>query len=254
MIKKILRGTLMLSVFLMSVVSFFGVTEIKAQNLNKPIIKPTVQSVSELKTVSQLEPVSATSVVIDQSQATTVANDGSSTNADSAVQPAEVSNIPEQSVTVAEKIPEFTNIPNARLVIPKASVDAHIQNVGITSSGNLDVPPNFTDVGWYEYGPRPGQKGSVVLDGHVDNGASVKGVFKHLRDLKEGDDIYVNLDGTTYHYRVQRTQVFATNAFPGNMIFHENDASYLKIITCHGTYVPSMKTYDQRLIVTAVLI
>lgn len=142
------------------------------------------------------------------------------------------------------------------LAIPNAQVDAHVIPVGVTKSNNLDVPPNFVEVGWYMYGAKPGQIGNAVLDGHVDNGGSIDGVFKHLRDLQPGDDIYVSgSDGSSLHYKVVRSDVYLTTQFPSNIVFNQNDGqAILKIITCHGTYVPAMKTYDHRLVVTAVLV
>ncbi len=141
------------------------------------------------------------------------------------------------------------------LTIPNAKVNTNIIEVGITREGNLDVPGNYTEVGWYKYGTRPGEIGSAVLDGHVDNGGSIPGPFKHLRDLKIGDDIYVSMsDGKILHYKVTVSEVHATDKFPAEKVFHETGDKYLKIITCHGKFVPSLKTYNQRLIVTAVLV
>ncbi len=141
------------------------------------------------------------------------------------------------------------------LSIPNAKVNTNIIEVGITQQGNLDVPGNYKEVGWYKHGTRPGEIGSAVLDGHVDNGGNVPGPFKHLRDLKIGDDVYVTMsDGKILHYKVTVSEAYPTNKFPGEMVFHETGTQYLKIITCHGKFVSSLKTYDQRLIVTAVLV
>jgi hypothetical protein len=70
-------------------------------------------------------------------------------------------------------VPTNLNIPNAK-------VTTNIIEVGITPKGNLDVPGNYTEVGWYKYGTRPGEVGSAVLDGHVDNGGKIPGPFKHF--------------------------------------------------------------------------
>jgi sortase A len=157
--------------------------------------------------------------------------------------------------------PKFVNVAQAQvatpthLTIPNAKVDANVIEIGITREGNLDVPGNYTEVGWYKYGTRPGEIGSAVLDGHVDNGGKIPGPFKQLRNVTAGDDIYVSLsDGTVQHYKVKLADVYATNKFPGEMVFHETGDRYLKIITCHGKYVPKLGTYDQRLIVTAVFV
>jgi LPXTG-site transpeptidase (sortase) family protein len=139
------------------------------------------------------------------------------------------------------------------LKIPAAKVDANIIDIGVTKDGKLDVPNNYKEVGWYKYGTAPGQMGSAVLDGHVDNASTIPGPFKHLRDVKAGDDIAVSMsDGSVLHYTVTESNVYNLDKFPGEKVFHETGKQYLKIITCHGTFVPSLKTYNQRLIVTAV--
>src|SRR6185369_4384139 len=57
-----------------------------------------------------------------------------------------------------------------RLRIETAGVNAPVQRVGVGKSGNMAVPTNYTDVGWYREGVVPGEAGSAVIDGHVDNG------------------------------------------------------------------------------------
>jgi len=153
---------------------------------------------------------------------------------------------PQQGVIVDER-------PRS-LTIPVIALDREIIDVGITDEGNLDVPPNYTQVGWYKYGTLPGQVGSAVLDGHVDNGSTIPGPFKRLREVNVGDDIFVTAaDGTKLHYVVTQSKVYMTTEFPGELVFHDKSGKLLKIITCHGRFVKSMDTYDQRLIVTAKL-
>jgi LPXTG-site transpeptidase (sortase) family protein len=142
-----------------------------------------------------------------------------------------------------------------RLVIPALNINANVQDVGITARGNMGVPNNFVDVGWYSYGAIPGQVGSAVIDGHVDNGLSLAGVFKHLSDIKTGDDVYVtNYAGQEFHFVVTDIQYYGYENAPTSEIFNaDNGGSELKLITCGGTWVPGQKTYDQRLVVTATL-
>jgi len=90
------------------------------------------------------------------------------------------------SVAATPAVSATSATPTA-LLIPAAHVNAQIIPVGITKTDNLGVPPNFVQVGWYKYGPVPGAIGNAVLDGHVDNGGSINGVFKQLHTLKAGD-------------------------------------------------------------------
>jgi LPXTG-site transpeptidase (sortase) family protein len=143
----------------------------------------------------------------------------------------------------------------ARISIPTINLNAPIIDVGITGEGNLDVPNNFTQVGWYKYGPLPGEQGVAVLDAHVDNAVSIPGPFKHLRELKVGDEIIVIAkDGTPTSFKVTESNVYRTNQFPAEEVFHGGSGNLLKLITCHGIFVSSEGTYDQRLVVTAVRI
>lgn len=150
------------------------------------------------------------------------------------------------SVTQAEK-------PN-RLIIQSLGINANVQETGITRNGNMGIPTNFTDVAWYKYGPAPGQPGSAVLDGHVDNGLSLPGVFKRLDAIKTGDDIYVrDNSGLEKHFVVSDVQYFDYMQVPSETIFAKSGDPKLVLITCTGNWVKGARTYDKRLVVTAKL-
>lgn len=141
-----------------------------------------------------------------------------------------------------------------RLQIPKLSIDAKVQQVGKTASGAMGTPNNFTDVAWYKLGTPPGQVGSAVIDGHVDNGLSLAGVFKHLDQVSAGDSIYVvTQSGAKLHFIVEETDSYPIADVPLAKVFARNDAARLALITCSGAWVPGKKTYDQRLVVYAKL-
>lgn len=143
-----------------------------------------------------------------------------------------------------------TSSEPSRLVIPSLHVDAAVQYVGVTKNGAMGIPNNFTDVAWYKYGPVPGQLGSAVIDGHVDNGLSLAGVFKHLVDIKIGDDVYVvDKEGTRLHFVVTDIESYPYQDAPSSLIFGQTDVARLNLITCEGVWVPSDKTYDHRLVV-----
>ena len=139
--------------------------------------------------------------------------------------------------------------------IPSIKAKSPIVDVGVTDKGNLDVPNNFVQVGWYKYGSLPGAQGSSVLDAHVDNGGKVPGPFKNLRNAKVGDDIFVTLDnGNKVHYVITSLAVYDYKKFPSNLVFQNTNDSLLKLITCHGIFLSKEKTYSKRLVVTAKLV
>ena len=60
---------------------------------------------------------------------------------------------------------EQLGIPT-RLRIPKINVDTVVESVGLTLDDAMDVPKNYKHTAWYNGGPRPGQIGSAVINGH----------------------------------------------------------------------------------------
>ena len=143
----------------------------------------------------------------------------------------------------------------ARLRIPALGIDAHVQEVGVNALGNMAAPNNFTDVGWYKYGTPPGFVGSAVIAGHVDNGLALPGVFKHLDELKIGDDVYVERkDGTELHFKVTEIQKYPYRNVPLKTLFSRRDLPRLNLITCGGTWVPGERSYDERLVVYTELV
>ncbi len=148
----------------------------------------------------------------------------------------------------------------SRIIIPKIKVNAAIEQVGITAKNAMANPSSFSTVGWYKYGPRPGELGGAVLDGHLDNALALSGVFKHLGDLTVGDEIDIlGKNGTTtLQFRVIKTETLPYNLTDKVQLDAIFDAPYtsssLRIITCAGSWVRSAKSYDKRLLVTAEFI
>lgn len=139
------------------------------------------------------------------------------------------------------------------LVIPKIGVDTNIQEVGITKKGNMAAPNNFVDVGWYKYGTVPGNMGSAVIAGHVDNGVALPAVFNNLKDLEVGDEILVtNSDNQLLRFTVTGNKIYDFNA-KADEVFTEDDGKFLKLITCSGVWVQQYRTHNKRLVVSAVL-
>lgn len=141
-----------------------------------------------------------------------------------------------------------------RLRIPAISVDAKVQHVGLTKNNAMGVPTNFRDVGWYKHGSVPGEMGSAVIAGHVDNALGLSGVFKRLKDLEPGDDIYViDKDGVEIIFTVTSVDRYRYDEAPTEEIFNETGEPLLRLITCGGKWIQSKKTYDERIVVTARL-
>jgi sortase (surface protein transpeptidase) len=166
---------------------------------------------------------------------------------------------PEFELTVPDRFSQTQTIPPEEqpltLEIPKIEISTDIQYVGINGKGNMGVPSNYSDVAWFKYGTVPGQIGSAVIDGHVDNGLGLPGVFKRLHELQVGDDVYVvTKEGRRLHFVIMRLENYGYKEVPVEELFNRSDAAYLNLITCGGAWVKSEKTYDQRLVVYTRLV
>lgn len=155
------------------------------------------------------------------------------------------------TATEQEHFVEMSPSLPVRLVIPSIGVDAAVQYVGKVAGGAMGTPHGFSDVGWYKYGAVPGADGNAVIDGHLDNGLGLSGVFKHLADLKPGDLVFVSTKASsTVTFRVVGSSLFDYSDPGTDAIFDQNISwSRLNLITCDGVWIPGAKTYGKRLVV-----
>jgi LPXTG-site transpeptidase (sortase) family protein len=139
-----------------------------------------------------------------------------------------------------------------KFAIPSLGIDTTVIEVGVTAKGNMAVPKSFQEVGWYKYGPQPGNNGSAVMAGHVDNGLGLAGVFKKLQSIGIGDRVTVTDDaGQQAVFQVTATSSLDYKSTDTGNIFLTTGEPTLTIITCEGAWVQSDRTYDHRLVVTA---
>ena len=140
----------------------------------------------------------------------------------------------------------------ARIVIPSIGVNARVEALGLTASGNMAAPASFGDAGWYRYGPVPGSTGSAVIAGHLDNGLGFDGVFKNLDALQAGDIItVVSRDGTRQTFEVVGKREYPYTAVPDSLLFATSGPPRLVLVTCAGALLYLKRTYDRRLVVFA---
>lgn len=137
-----------------------------------------------------------------------------------------------------------------RLKIPSIEVDAVVSYVGLTSDGAMDVPKGPLDVAWYNLGPRPGEVGSAVIDGHSGWKNGIHAVFDDLYKLQKGDKIYVEDEKgimTTFMVREFQSYDPSANALD---VFSSNDGkAHLNLITCGGVWNEFSRSHSKRLVV-----
>jgi LPXTG-site transpeptidase (sortase) family protein len=141
------------------------------------------------------------------------------------------------------------------LVIPEISINAPIEPVGRLADGAMAVPVKrqWDGVGWYQYGPLPGEQGSAVIDGHLDRPGGSPAIFWRLHDLHVGDIVMiVKTGGQTQRFRVTRMVTYQPANAPLRQIFKNDSGKYLNLITCAGAWVPSLHQTTLRLVVYTV--
>ncbi|MBT2370150.1 class F sortase [Streptomyces sp. ISL-10] len=145
--------------------------------------------------------------------------------------------------------------PPARVRIPSLKVDAPIMDVGLDEKGWIAAPPPQDPnlAGWYQNGVAPGQRGTAVIVGHVDNQAG-PAVFYGLGSVKHGNLIEVpRLDGSTAVFEVYGVEVFSKHDFPGVRVYGDTGSPELRVITCGGGYSEA-HGYDGNVVVFARMV
>lgn len=136
----------------------------------------------------------------------------------------------------------------SRLIVPSLQVNAAIQNLGVTSNGEMDVPTSVLDVGWFKLGSKPGEKGSAVIAGHLNGKQGEPGVFSNLDKLKPGDTIFVeDIKGNSLAFKVRESRSYESGF--AEEVFSPADGNYLNLVTCDGIWDSDKKSYGQRLVV-----
>ncbi|MEV0224146.1 class F sortase [Streptomyces sp. NPDC050704] len=125
-----------------------------------------------------------------------------------------------------------------RVRIPAIQVDAPVLPVGLDMEGWVDAPPpeNPNLAGWFSGAVSPGEKGTAVLVGHVDNQQG-PAVFYGLGALKKGNRVEVRRkDGKVAVFEIYGIEVFEKNNFPGNRVYGNSGTPELRVITCGGGF------------------
>nr|WP_128380758.1 class F sortase [Streptomyces cavernae] len=125
-----------------------------------------------------------------------------------------------------------------RVRIPAINVDAPAMPVGLDLEGWVDAPPPEDPnlAGWFTGAVTPGEKGTAVVVGHVDNQQG-PAVFYGLGALKKGSRVEVpRRDGKTPVFEVYGIEVFDKHNFPGNRVYGDTGVPELRVITCGGAF------------------
>jgi len=126
--------------------------------------------------------------------------------------------------------------------------------VTLNKNGTVNVPTNFAVPAWYSGARSPGQKGSAVILGHVDNYHG-PAVFFHLDKLKLGNRIDVSLaDGRKLVFAVIGERMYKKTNFPDKLVYGARNYPALQLVTCGGIFDPATGHYLSNIVVFTALI
>lgn len=151
------------------------------------------------------------------------------------------------SYNVAPDLPRFFKIE-------KINVDARVLRLGVGLDNILKAPANIYDVGWYDGSAKPGEAGTVVLDGHV-SGPTKRGVFYNIGNLKPGDKVQLERgDGRVFTYTVTGSQTYDSDKvdMPKVLTSSVPGKPALNFMTCTGRFDVRKNSFEQRIVVFAV--
>ncbi len=138
-----------------------------------------------------------------------------------------------------------------RLVLPSLDLDLPVVPVGVADDGQMEVPDDVDDTGWYQHGPVPGQPGNAVVAGHVDSRTQGLGAFHRLVDLAVGDRVEVVAGDTTTTFEVTGRRLVDKDTLEPRDLFRRSGRPQLVLVTCGGEFDGSVRSYRSNVVVVA---
>ncbi|WP_342775397.1 class F sortase [Streptomyces tateyamensis] len=125
-----------------------------------------------------------------------------------------------------------------RIRIPAIRVEARVIALGLDSSDHLEAPPADDNnlVGWYQGGVTPGQAGTAVMAGHVDNKRGLS-VFYSLGRLHPGAEVEIERkDHAVAVFAVDAVELYPKDHYPSDKVYAQAHRPELRLITCGGAF------------------
>lgn len=133
-----------------------------------------------------------------------------------------------------------------RIVIASVGIDALVHTVGYTfRDGALEYDVPRREAGHYVDSAAPGDRGNVVIGGHVSNRTG-KAVFASLPGVKAGDIVEVYRGDQVFRYSITEIKVVAAEA---TSVMSQTQDARLTLVTCFPE-----RNYPHRLVVVGKLV
>lgn len=141
------------------------------------------------------------------------------------------------------------------LNIPAINISAKVESVGLTLGGAVDSPSGPKNVGWYNHGPRPGENGIAIIDGHSGWKGDTPAVFDDLHKLRVNEKIYIeDQNGSILVFNIYKIKIYTPGEDYTDVFVPKDSGIYLNLITCSGLWDYIKKTSPDRLVIFTELV
>jgi hypothetical protein len=142
-----------------------------------------------------------------------------------------------------------------KVTIQSIGLSASVEKVGVDQYGDMAIPVDPHNLGWYSPGVKPGAPGDAVIDGHYDWYGMPQGPLFKLTSVKAGDEIDItSADGNTLTFKVTAPATAVPYDSHPAGLFRTDGAPTLTLITCGGEWDASKNTYTERELLNATLV
>lgn len=141
------------------------------------------------------------------------------------------------------------------IAIPALGVRGPLEDLTADpSTGELSPPDDPSTAGWFAAGVVPGDVGPAVVGGHIDSRAG-PGVFFGLRRLRPGDLVEITRsDGRAVRFTVTTVRLHPKDRFPTAAVYGPAPGAELRLVTCGGPFDRAARSYEDNVVVDAVLV
>lgn len=164
--------------------------------------------------------------------------------------------VPPVQIASASGAPSAGQRPAAPVSVqyPRLGAELPITPTGVATDGQMEIPVDAAEAGWYRYGTAPGAgTGSAVIAAHAGSEETPEGPLYAIREAEPGDEVTVtDEEGAVHAYEVTSVEQLGKEGLDFTPYFARSGPERLVLITCGGQWLPENRSYADNIIVVAV--
>lgn len=175
---------------------------------------------------------------------------GDSPEARSLPRATDATDVPISSAALSEHTPVA---PPVHVSYPDIDGEIPVIPQGVAADGQMDIPADASEAGWYRYGRAPGDdQGATVIAAHAGSVETPVGPLYGLHQARPGHVISVaDESGEEHEYQVVQVEELTKDTLDLTPYFARDGDPTLVLITCGGAWNAAASSYDANIIVTA---